>query len=93
MVAHERDRFVRAGARLRSHRKIDRSETVGPAIHEVAEKDDRPPVAKLRLPRGLIDERGEKIAPAVNVADGEHLRLRAYAERQRKSSTLDDYGH
>ena len=38
-------------------------------------------------------ERGEEIAAPVYVADSEHLRLRAYAQRQRKSLTLDDHGH
>ena len=93
MVAHERDRLVGADARFRGERKIDRAETVGSAIDEVAEKDDRAAVAKLGLPRGLVDEGGEKIAAAVNVADGENLRLRVYPQRQRKSLTLDTHGH
>ena len=93
VVAHERDRLIGADARLGAHRKLDRAETVGSAIDEVAEKDDRALVAQLGLPRRLVDERGEKIASPVNVAHGENLRLRTYAQRQRKSSTLDHHGH
>ena len=93
MVAHERDRLIGADARFRSHRKIDRAETVGPAVDEIAEKDDRALVAQLGLPRRLVDERDEEIAAPVNVAHGENLRLRTYAQRQRKSSTLDHHGH
>ena len=93
MIAHEPDCLVGADARFRSHRKIDCAETVGSAINKVAEKDDRAPVAQPGLPRGLVDQRGEKIAPPVNVANGEDLRLRAYAQRQRKFLTLDDYSH
>src|ERR1700722_16450783 len=93
MVAHERDRLIGAEARFRSHRKIDRAQTVGPAVDEIAEKDDRGLVARLGFRRRLVDERDEKIAAPVNVAHGEYLRLRTYAQRQRKSSTLDHHGH
>ena len=93
MVAHERDRLIGADARFRSHRKIDRAETVGPAVDEIAKKDDRALVAQLGLPRRLVDERNEEIAAAVNVAHGKDLRVRTYAQRQRKSSTLDHHGH
>ena len=93
MVAHERDRLIGADARFRSHRKIDRAETVWSAVDEIAKKDDRPLVAQLGLPRRLVDERGEKIAPPVNVAHDENLHLRAHAQRQRKSSTLNGHGH
>ena len=93
VVAHQRDLFVGADARRGADRKIDRAEAIGPAIDEVAEKDDRPLLAQPRLARGLIDERGEEIGPPVNVADGENLHLRAGGARQRKSSTLEDCGH
>ena len=41
VVAHQRDRFVGADARRGADREIDRAEAVGPAIDEIAEKDDR----------------------------------------------------
>ncbi len=84
MVAHERDRLIGAEARLRSDRKIDRAETVGPAVDEVAEKDDRALAAQLGLPGRFVDERGEQVAAPMNVADGENLHFRAHAQRQRK---------
>src|ERR1700722_1249646 len=93
MVAHERDRLISADARFGANRKIDRAEAVGSAVDEVAEKDDRALVAQLGLPRRLVDERDEEIASPVNIAHGENLRLRAHAQRQRKSTTLDHHGH
>ena len=73
MVAHQRNPFVGADARRGADRKIDRAQAVGPAIDEVAEKDDRTLLAPPRLARGFIDERGEEVGAAVNVADGENL--------------------
>ena len=93
VVAHQRDRLIGADPRFRAHRKFDRAETVGSAVDEIAEKDDRALVAQLGLPGRLVDERAEKIASPVNVAHGENLRLRAHAQRQRKPSTLDHHRH
>ena len=93
MVAHQRNPFVGADARRGADRKLDRAQAVGPAIDEVAEKDDRTLLAPPRLARGVIDERGEEVGAAVNVADGENLHLRAGGERQREFSTLEGCGH
>ena len=79
MVAHERDLLVGADARGGADREINRAEAIRSAIDEIAEKDDRPLVAKPRLARGLVEERAEEIGPPVNVADGENLHVRAYA--------------
>ena len=46
-----------------------------------------------RLARGLVDQRVEKIGAAVNVADGEHFRVRRDGPRQGKSLALDDGRH
>ena len=57
VVAHERDPFVGADALRGADREIDRAEAVGPAIDEVAEKDDRALLAPPRLARGFVEER------------------------------------
>ena len=93
MIAHERDCLIGADARLRADRKIDRAETVGSAIDEVAKKHDHAFIVAFGLARSLVDKRGKEIAPSVNVADSENLGFRRRAQRQRKSSTLDDRGH
>ena len=77
MITHKRDRLVGADARLGADRKIDRPETVGPAINKVAEKDDHPRLDKFGFTRSLVDQRADKIASSVNVADSEDLRFPA----------------
>ena len=84
---------VGADARRGADREINRAEAIRSAIDEVAEKDDRPLLAKSGLARGLVEERAQEIGPPVNIADGENLHVRAHAARQRKSSTLDNCGH
>ncbi len=93
VVAHQRDFVVRVDALACADREIDRSEAVGAAIDEVADKDNRAPLPPLRLARRLIDERLQKIRPAVDVADGEDLHVRRDRARQDIGFTTDDRGH
>ena len=93
VVAHQRDPFIGADALRSADRKINRAEAIGPAIDEIAEKDDRTFLAAPRLARRFIDKRGEQVGAAVNIADGENLLVRACGERQREFSTLDGCRH
>ena len=77
VIAHQRDLLVGADSFARACSEVDRSQAVGAAVHEVAEKDDGPPLPSLRLVRSLIEQRMQEIGPAMNVADGEHLDARA----------------
>ncbi len=76
MISHERDLDVGLNSRARADRQCDRSEAVGAAVYEIAEKEHDPLLPQLRLGCGLVEERLQEIRPSVDVADSEHLDVR-----------------
>ena len=93
VIAHQRDRLVAARAPRRVERQIDRAEAVGTAVDEVAEQDDDAPRDAARLARRFVEQRGEQVAAAVDVADGEDFDIVGAGARQRVTPAVEDDGH
>ncbi len=85
--------FVGLDTLLRADGKIDRSETVGAPIDQVAEKEDHAPRAAAGLAGRLIQKRLQQIRTAVNVADGKNLESRSDGPRQMIGVAGYDCGH
>ena len=77
----------------RLERQIDRAEAVGAAVDEIAEQDDDATRRAARLARCFVEQRGEQIAAAVDVADGEDFDLVGAGARQRVTLAIEDDGH